>query len=137
MLEIYTDGAYASSIDQGGWGFVVVQNDNILYKIGDTVKNTTNNRMEIEAVLRSLYFILKYIDNEDIIIYSDSMYVIGTLTKHWKIKKNKDKWIVMKSLYDKIKLTNNKINFIHVKGHNGNKYNEICDELAVFYSKVI
>jgi ribonuclease HI len=61
------------------------------------------------------------------------MYVIGTLTKHWKIKKNKDLW---KFMYNTIKSLKHKINFIHVKGHADNEYNNLCDELAVFYSKI-
>lgn len=134
MINIYTDGAYAVSIDSGGWAFIVEKDNNIIFKTGDVVKHTTNNRMEIEAVLRSLFYIKYYVkENIEVNIYSDSMYVIGTLTKHWKIKKNKDLWKVM---YNTIKSLKHKINFIHVKGHSDNEYNNLCDELAVFYSKI-
>ena len=60
MIEIYTDGAYSSSRDQGGWAFVVVKDDELLYKEYDGLLNTTNQRMEIIAMIKTLEFIKTY-----------------------------------------------------------------------------
>lgn len=134
MINIYTDGAYATSLDSGGWAFLVEKDNEVIFKTGDVVKQTTNNRMEIEAVFRALVYIKYYIPEDvKVNIYSDSMYVIGTLTQNWKIKKNKDLW---KSMHTLLKSIKHEIKFTHVKGHSDNEYNNLCDELAVFYSKI-
>lgn len=135
MIYIYTDGAYSPSNDRGGWAFIVTDQKDVLFKVGDAVSHTTNNRMEIEAVIRALIYVLNHIEEKEVTIYSDSMYVIGTLTQHWKIKKNVDLWKQMYIISQKLKEKDIKVHFIHVKGHNGEQYNELCDELAVFYSK--
>ncbi len=123
---IYTDGAYSSSRNQGGWAFVVVQNNEVIYKEYDGLINTTNNRMEIMGVLKALDWINKNSIPLPIKIYADSMYVIGTLTLNWKMKKNIDLWQIL------IPLVNKDIEYLHVKGHDGNKFNEECDKWAVF-----
>ena len=86
MIEIYTDGAYSSSRDQGGWAFVVVKDDELLYKDYDGLLNTTNQRMEIIAMIKTLEFIKNYSIPLPITIYSDSLYVINTITKNWNKK---------------------------------------------------
>lgn len=131
MLEIYTDGAYSSSRDQGGWCFVVVFKDKIVYEQYDSERETTNNRMEIHAVIESLKWMIKNKATKAI-IYTDSMYVIGTMTQNWKRNKNNDLWEIMDDVYSKVK-----IKFKHVKGHAGHKFNERCDLLAVNGSHLI
>ena len=131
MIEIYTDGAYSSSRNQGGWAFVVVQNNEVIYKEYDGLINTTNNRMEIMGVLKALEWINKNSIPLPIKIYADSMYVIGTLTLNWKMKKNIDLWEIL------IPLVNKDIEYLHVKGHDGNKFNEECDKWAVFGSNLL
>jgi ribonuclease HI len=131
MVEVYTDGAYSSSRNQGGWAFVVVENDIKKDSKFDSVLNTTNNRMEIQAVLEAILY-LKRLGINEVTIYSDSMYVIGTMTKNWKKNKNTDLWIKMFEAIDDMT-----INWEHVKGHNGNKFNDICDMLAVHASQII
>lgn len=128
---IYTDGAYSSSRNQGGWAFVVVQNNEVIYKEYDGLINTTNNRMEIMGVLKALEWINKNLIPLPIKIYTDSMYVIGTLTLNWKMKKNIDLWQIL------IPLVNKDIEYLHVKGHDGNKFNEECDKWAVFGSNLL
>ena len=128
---IYTDGAYSSSRNQGGWAFVVVQNNEVIYKEYDGLINTTNNRMEIMGVLKALDWINKNSIPLPIKIYADSMYVIGTLTLNWKMKKNIDLWQIL------IPLVNKDIEYLHVKGHDGNKFNEECDKWAVFGSNLL
>lgn len=125
MIKIYTDGAYSSSRDQGGWAFVVVEDDLKTYSQFYPVKNTTNNRMEILAAMEACKW-AKERNKFDITILTDSMYVIGTMTQNWKRKKNVDLWIEFDEVVEGMN-----IKFEHVKGHNGDKYNSLCDVLAV------
>ena len=131
MIEIYTDGAYSSSRNQGGWAFVVVQDNKIIHKDYEGLFNTTNNRMEIMGMLKALEWIKQNSVPLPIKIYTDSMYVIGTLTLNWKMKKNIDLWKIL------IPLVNKDIEYLHVKGHDGNKFNEECDKWAVFGSNLL
>ena len=131
MIEVYSDGAYSSSRDQGGWAFVVLKDREKISQGFGGVKKTTNNRMEIQSAMEAL----KYLKAEGISefkIYSDSMYLIGTMTLNWKKKKNVDLWIEMDELVNGLNIT-----WEHVKGHEGDKYNEHCDMLAVHASKLI
>lgn len=132
MITVYTDGAYSSSRDQGGWAYVIInEKDNKLFSNCDVVAKTTNNRMEIQSTIEAI----KELKNRGIFeltLFSDSMYVIGTMTLNWKKKKNVDLWV---ELFD---LCNNlKINWKHVKGHSNDKWNEYCDMLAVNASHAI
>lgn len=131
MIDIYTDGAYSPTRDQGGWSFIVVEDEEkIIFECFDVVQHTTNNRMELEAVLRALMYV-KLTGVKINKIYSDSMYVVGTICSEWKRNKNKDLWNVFDKLNDK------DIKYIHVNGHQDNKFNNRCDELAVFASHLI
>ena len=131
MIEIYTDGAYSSSRNQGGWAFVVVQDNKIIHKDYEGLLNTTNNRMEIMGMFKALEWVKQNSIPLPIKIYTDSMYVIGTLTLNWKMKKNIDLWEIL------IPLVNKDIEYLHVKGHDGNKFNEECDKWAVFGSNLL
>lgn len=126
MIHVYTDGAYSSSRDQGGWSYVVLYKNHLIKKEFGGVKATTNNRMEILAVLNAVELFKN--TTHSVNIYTDSMYVVGSLTLNWKRNANLDLWEKFNS-YDL-----SKFNFLHVKGHNNNKYNEICDDLAVLGS---
>ena len=131
MIEIYTDGAYSSSRNQGGWAFVVVKDNKVIYKEYNGLLNTTNNRMEIMGMLKALEYIKSNELQLPIKLYSDSMYVIGTLTLNWKMKKNTDLWEIL------LPLVNPDIEYLHVKGHDGNRFNEECDKWAVFASNLL
>lgn len=132
MIEVYTDGAYSSSRDMGGFAFVVLENKEKIYSYFFNEPNTTNNRMEIVAVLKALYWLKETGKlNEDIVIYTDSMYVIGSMTKNWKRNKNVDLFNELDNIYKQFKT----IVFMHVKGHSGDKYNDLCDKLAVIASQ--
>lgn len=128
MIEVYTDGAYSSSRNQGGLGIVFIKDNKIIAKFSKTYKNTTNNRMELMAVIIALQSIK---DENEIIIYSDSMYVIGTATQGWKRKKNLDLWEKYDAVIDLFKT----VTFKHVKGHSTNMFNNLCDEMAVAASQ--
>lgn len=139
-IIIYTDGCSKNNPGIGGYGAVLLyktDNNNYLKKeISQGYKKTTNNRMEMMAVIMSLKQI-KY--NSYIELYSDSKYVVDAFNKKWvdswltenfrENKKNKikniDLWQIL--LEEVVK---HKIDFFWVKGHNGNEYNELCDTLA-------
>lgn len=130
-LKIYTDGAYSPVRDQGGIGVVFVKDDKELASIGKMFLHVTNNKMELVAVIIALQTVLKNDFGNEITIVTDSQYVIGCATKGWKRKKNVKLW----AKYDKIKQDLDskeiKINFNWVHGHNGDRFNERADKLAV------
>ena len=126
MIHVYTDGAYSSSRNQGGWSYVVLYKNHLIKKEFGGIKATTNNRMEILAVLNAVELFKN--TTQSVNIYTDSMYVVGSLTLNWKRNANLDLWEKFNS-YDL-----SKFNFLHVKGHNDNTYNEMCDDLAVLGS---
>lgn len=127
---IYTDGAYSSKRNQGGVGIVILKDGKLIQRFNKTYKNTTNNRMELIAVITALKAVQKEINS--LVIYTDSMYVIGCATLDWKRKKNVLLWKVFDEALEKAQsFVKSQITFEHVKGHEGDKYNEICDTLAV------
>ena len=129
MVKIYTDGAYAPSRNKGGWAFVVIKNNKKIHSSFFGEEETTNNRMEIQAVIEAIIW-AKENKLTKIEIFTDSMYVIGTMSKNWKRNKNHDLWEILDEL-----VLNMTISWNHVKGHEGDKYNELCDALAVEASK--
>jgi ribonuclease HI len=131
---VFCDGAYSSSLNQGGIGIVVLKREEdklvIVSKYSKMFRNTTNNRMELLSAIYALSAIKRA---KSITIYSDSMYLIGTVTQNWKRKKNQDLWEKL----DKILLnTKTPINWFHVKGHSTSYYNNIADRLAVEASTI-
>ena len=129
MIKIYTDGAYAPSRNKGGWAFVVIKDNKKIHSSFFGEEETTNNRMEIQAVIEAIIW-AKENKLTEIEIFTDSMYVIGTMSKNWKRNKNHDLWEILDEL-----VLNMTILWNHVKGHEGDKYNELCDALAVEASK--
>lgn len=101
MLQIYTDGAYKSSIDQGGIGIVWMKDDKVFKKYSKGFKHTTNNKMELIAMLCAFKSIKTPIDEVEFI--SDSQYVLGCLTKEWKKKKNVELWNILDKEYERVK----------------------------------
>lgn len=133
-LVIYTDGAYSSLRDQGGIGIIILQNGKKILEYSNMYKRTTNNQMELGAVIIALRVIKgKY---ESITIYSDSQYVIGCATLGWKRKKNVKLWQEFDKQYSRVKELCSNITFEHVKGHSDDYYNNICDSLAVKASQL-
>ena len=137
MIEIYTDGSATKS--RSGWGFVAVKNNEIIYqKSGVEHIGDTNQMMELIAALEAC----KWATNqhyEEITIYSDSAYLVNCYNDKWFIKWENNNWKnsknepvvnidLWKQLIMYFRLPN--INFVKVKGHNGNQYNEIADKLA-------
>lgn len=128
-LECYTDGAYSSSRDQGGVGIVFVRNNEIIYKYNKCIQKTTNNRCELIAVIKTLQALSKWVD--ELVIYSDSQYVINSINLGWQRKKNKDLWSIFDYFYEQAKKYSDNIKFVWTKGHADNMFNNMADELAV------
>ena len=136
MIEIYTDGASSGNPGPGGYG-VILRSGQHYKELSAGYRKTTNNRMELLAVITGLEAIKT--PNQSVTIYSDSKYVIDSIEKRWvhawvakgfKDKKNKDLWL----RYLAISKMHN-IKFVWVRGHNGHPENERCDELAVAAGK--
>lgn len=134
-MDIYTDGACHSSTKIGGIGVVFVKNNKIIYRFNKQFTDTTNNKMEILAIVYALHAISKPIDI--INIYSDSQYALGCITKNWSRKKNTDLWQLFDKVYSKAKTLCSNIQFNWVKGHDINEFNNCSDELAVEASNFI
>lgn len=128
MLQIYTDGAYKSSIDQGGIGIVWMKDDKVFKKYSKGFKHTTNNKMELIAMLCAFKSIKTSMDEIEFI--SDSQYVLGCLTKGWKKKKNVELWNILDKEYERVKSLVKNIKFTHVRGHQDCFGNNLADELA-------
>lgn len=132
---VFTDGAYSSARDQGGVGIVILKDGLEILRYSNMYKKTTNNQMELGAIIIALRMIKGEIDS--LVIYTDSQYCIGCAVQGWKRKKNKVMWEEFDKQYNRVKELCPDIRFIHVKGHAGNKYNEIVDKLAVSASQRI
>jgi ribonuclease HI len=131
-VSIYTDGASSGNPGPGGFGVVLISGKHRLEKSAG-FRLTTNNRMELMAVIEGLEA-LKMPDSR-VVVYTDSKYVADSVEKGWvlqweykafKKKKNQDLWIRFLKAYRK-----HKVRFVWIKGHANNIENEICDRLAV------
>ena len=131
-IEIYTDGSAKGNPGKGGYGVVIKQSDSY-FEMSKGFRLTTNNRMELLAVIVALEKIEK--TNEDVVVTSDSKYVIDAINKKWvfnwqkigfKKKKNIDLWKRFLKVCSK-----NNVVYKWVQGHSGHLENERCDTLAV------
>lgn len=133
--KLITDGAYSSSRDQGGVGIVFLCNDTKILEYSRMFKGITNNQAELAAIIIGLRLIKRPI--ESLTIISDSMYCIGCASLGWKRKKNVKLWKEFDNQFSRVKELCPDIKFEHVKGHNGDEWNEYCDKLAVRASQVM
>lgn len=132
---IYTDGACSGNPGPGGWGAILMYKG-VKKEISGGMKETTNNIMEITAVLEALKC-LKV--ESDVQVYSDSAYTVNAFNQGWIYNwmkngwktsnkepvKNKELWQELYALTKK-----HKVEFIKVKGHADNEFNNRCDEMA-------
>jgi ribonuclease HI len=132
MIIIYTDGSSRGNPGPGGYGTVLIYKEH-RKELSGGFRKTTNNRMELLAVIAGLEAITK--PNAPVTVYSDSKYVVDSVEKGWlwgwikkgfKGKKNKDLWQRFAEVYKLHRVT-----FQWVKGHAGIPENEVCDQLAV------
>ena len=140
-VEIFTDGACSGNPGPGGWG-AILRYKGVEKELSGGEPETTNNRMELTAVISALSALKEPCDVQ---LYSDSKYIIDAVTKGWakswkakgwikadkKPALNSDLWDELLTLLDK-----HTVEFIWVKGHAGHPENERCDRLAVEQSKL-
>jgi ribonuclease HI len=154
LIEIYTDGACSKNPGPGGFAGVILAKENeiinnrsnfiIKYRkeISGACEKTTNNRMELTAVIKSLEVVEKEIKNNNInriILYSDSKYIVDTIHYGWLTKwvdnnwkKSNNREVLNVDLWKRVLelIRNYQIKFVWVKGHDNNSENERCDYLA-------
>ena len=138
-VDIYTDGACRGNPGRGGWGAILVYGS-IEKELSGGERETTNNRMELTAVISALQALREPCE---VTLTSDSKYVIDAITKGWAVSwrakgwrkadkspaLNVDLWEVLLSLLEK-----HKVEFVWVHGHTGHPYNERCDALATAFA---
>lgn len=135
-MKIYTDGACSGNPGPGGWASVIPLNrNNIILRGGKA--NTTNNEMELTAVIEGL----RAVDlPEKVEIYTDSAYIERAFNENWIENWQKNNWktankkdVKNKELWEELLIQTNKhdVTFIKVKGHSDNKFNNLCDKIAV------
>lgn len=135
-VEIYTDGACTGNPGKGGFGAVLIYNG-VEKELSRGFRKTTNNRMELMAAIEALNLLKEACEVD---LYSDSKYLTDAINKGWLDSWVKNGWkkadkkpVLNVDLWEQLISAKEKhsVNFIWVKGHSGNKYNEKCDELAV------
>lgn len=148
-IEVYCDGACKGNPGKGGWGvYIKVNNhwvkenklDTLEYELYGGEENTTNNIMEMTALIKASEWLCLYHYNKDkVTFYIDSAYIINCYKQRWYVKWLENNWettnhepVKNKELWEKIIIIFNQPNFHFekVKGHNGNKGNEKADKLA-------
>jgi ribonuclease HI len=143
VIHVYTDGGCSGNPGPGGWGYVIVlntfQGDSVVAEDCGGERYTTNNRMELHAVISALRALKRKTDlPRRITLYTDSQYVQKGITEwihiwkgnSWRTSdkkpvKNQDLWLELDALTSEFSIAWN-----WVKGHAGNPYNERCDKLA-------
>ena len=131
-IIMYTDGSSRGNPGPGGYG-VILMSGNLRKELSAGYRKTTNNRMELMGVIAGLEALKK--KGLHITVYTDSQYIVKAIKEGWlnkwlatnfaKGKKNKDLWVRFYNLYQQ-----HQVNFIWVKGHAENMYNNRCDVLA-------
>lgn len=134
-VDIYTDGACSGNPGKGGWGAILIYNG-IEKEISGNAPETTNNRMELLAIISALRSLK---ENCEVTLYSDSAYSLDPFNKGWIYDWQKNNW--KNSSKQEVKNTDlwlallletkkHKITWIKVKGHADNEYNNRCDAIA-------
>lgn len=134
-ITIYTDGACSGNPGPGGWGAVLMYKDHVK-EISGAHQQTTNNRMEITAVIQAL----KHLKEPcDVRLYSDSAYVVNCMQQGWYKNWRKNGWknskkqpVENQDLWQELLavLDQHRVEFLKVKGHADNEWNNRADELA-------
>ncbi len=141
MITIYTDGASRGNPGPGGWGGIITSDDKIV-ETGGSEAHTTNNRMELTAAIRSLEFAINNFQFSDVLINTDSEYVMKGITiwihkwqkKGWKTAGRKP--VLNQDLWQELlRVTEDKkIEWKYVAGHAGVPLNERADEIATSFA---
>ena len=126
MIEIYTDGSALDNPGPGGWA-AILMDGSVTSHVSGGERRTTNNRMEITAAIKGLESVP---EGESVKIFSDSQYVVNTMTRNWKRRANTDLWAKLDA-----EVARHDVKWEWVRGHVGNHYNEEADRLAVEEAK--
>lgn len=135
-VDIYTDGACAGNPGPGGWGAILMSGE-YHKEICGNERYTTNNRMELTAVIEALQALKRPCNVQ---LYTDSKYVVDAITKGWVYNWKANNWLRSnKQMASNVDLWTNLLKLLEVhivtlhwvKGHASNEYNNRCDELAV------
>ena len=121
MIEIYTDGACKGNPGKGAWAAIIIKEGNKT-RLSGSHENTTNNQMELTAVIRALETLAP---GQTATVFSDSQYVINSITRNWKRNANLELWRSLDLATKDLSLT-----WKWVKGHSGHTLNEEADRLA-------
>lgn len=148
-VNAWTDGACSGNPGVGGWGVVIEADGHEQMRISGYELESTNNRMELTAMLKAITSIIsmsKKSDKKraDVVIMSDSAYVVNSISNGWLLKwskngwrtkqgavKNRELWEKTNELLSKARRMHCNIKLVKVKGHAGNEMNELADRLAV------
>lgn len=145
MFEVYTDGAVSGNGKDGapgGWAYVILKDGVMIVQDSGAEIGTTNQRMELTAALNACRVVEKMDTFAQARIYSDSAYLVNCWKQHWwrgwqangwkNSKKqpvaNEDLWLGLIPFFQKVP---NGFDFVKVKGHAGNEWNEVVDKMAV------
>ena len=139
-VTLYTDGACSGNPGKGGWGAVLLFGK-FEKQLSGMSETTTNNQMELTAVIEGLKALKEPCE---VMVYSDSAYVVNAFNNNWiegwqnnNWKNSKKEPVANRELWEElIELTKvHSVTFNKVKGHAGDKYNEICDTLATAFNR--
>ncbi len=122
MIEIYTDGSCSGNPGPGGWAAIVMQ-DGRRVELKGGVEGTTSNRMELTAAINGLAHVRA---GSAVVIYSDSQYLVNTMTRNWKRRANLDLWQQLDEL-----TAAREVKWIWIEGHSGHPGNERANTLAI------
>ena len=134
-VKIYTDGACSNNPGKGGWAAILIYKG-IEKIISGGYANTTNNRMELFAIINALKQLK---ERCSVTVYSDSAYSLDPILKGWLIDWQNNNWKSSSGSQIKnidlwkaliVEMNKHKLNFVKVKGHSDNEYNNRCDKLA-------
>jgi len=141
MIKIYTDGACLGNPGPGGYA-AIIQTSHQEQELVGGFNHTTNNRMEMLAVIKGLEEVLP--SSESVLVYSDSQYVINGIVKGWAKQWRANRWVkkdkkpaLNPDLWGRLLdlCESGKVDFQWVRGHTGHPENERCDRLAVAASR--
>lgn len=125
MFKIYTDGSCDATTRIGGWGYIMLKDKEIIKEKNGGKLDSTNNRMELYAIIKGIKYVKKHYPDEEVEVYTDSLITMNCANGKFKRNANLDLWEV----YDQV-VSGLKIKFVKIKAHSGDFYNERVDILA-------
>jgi ribonuclease HI len=131
-LRIFTDGSCKGNPGPGGWAAILLEADaeKPIKVLSGNEPDTTNNRMEMIAMIEALRFVSENnLQQKDITVFSDSGLIVRTILHGWKKKANLDLWQELDNFNEELN-----VDYVWVEGHASNKWNNECDKIAVMES---